>query len=156
MSLTTSIARIANVIQPKFVFNSQSFKDYGKPWNSFWGLQFVNIHGGGGFLFRKLKVSAGRSGRWRSRNPLLCLFSFFVKRDFSILEIFINIYWVFSGYNWLLLVNLIWQPLSEKHHRKAFLYFLRNFCFGTEVRIVPAFTADGGVDFSRNQHILYN
>ena len=71
----------------------------------FWGLQFVNIHGGGGFLFRKLKVSAGRCGRWRSRNPLLCLFSFFVKRDFSILEIFINIYWVFSGYNWLLSVK---------------------------------------------------
>ena len=58
----------------------------------FWGLQFVNIHGGGGFLFRKLKVSAGRSGRWRSRNPLLCLFSFVVKRDSSMLEIFVNIY----------------------------------------------------------------
>ena len=58
----------------------------------FWGLQFVNIHGGGGFLFRKLKVSAGRCGRWRSRNPLLCLFSFVEKRDFSILDRSINIY----------------------------------------------------------------
>ena len=92
MSLTTSIARIAKVTQPKFLLNSQSFKDYGKPWNFLGGLQFVNIHGGGGFLFRKLKVSAGRCGRGRSRNPLLCLFSFVEKRDFSILDRSINIY----------------------------------------------------------------
>ena len=115
MSLTTSIARIAKVTQPKFLLNSQSFKDYGKPWNFLGGLQFVNIHGGGGFLFRKLKVSAGRCGRGRSRNPLLCLFSFVEKRDFSILDRSINIYWVFRWYNWLLLVKFRpWAALIRK------------------------------------------
>ena len=83
--------------------------------NLFWGLQFVNIHGGGGFLFRKLKVSAGRCGRGRSRNPLLCLFSFVEKRDFSILDRSINIYWVFRWYNWLLLVKFRpWAALIRK------------------------------------------
>lgn len=79
MSLTTSIARIAKVTQPKFLLNSQSFKDYGKPWNFFGGFAVCQYSWGRRLFIQEIE-SIGRTLWSRAVSQSVALPLFFCRK----------------------------------------------------------------------------